>query len=63
MRVQGLEREDQIRESENALRQAQAKMEYDLALKQMEADSAAASQTTATTSCVKTAHRKPTCPS
>ena len=47
VRVQGLEREDQIRESENALRQAQAKMEYDLALKQMEADSAAASQTTA----------------
>ena len=45
--MQGLEREDQIRESENALRQAQAKMEYDLALKQMEADSAAASQTTA----------------
>lgn len=47
VRVQGLEREDQIRESENALRQAQAKMEYDLALKQMEADSAASSQTTA----------------
>ena len=47
VRVQGLEREDQIRESENALRQAQAKMEYDLALKQMEADNAAASQTTA----------------
>lgn len=47
VRVQGLEREDQIRESENALKQAQAKMEYDLALKQMEADSAAASQTTA----------------
>lgn len=46
-RVQGLEREDQIRESENALKQAQAKMEYDLALKQMEADSAASSQTTA----------------
>lgn len=47
VRVQGLEREDQIRESENALKQAQAKMEYDLALKQMEADSAASSQTTA----------------
>lgn len=47
VRVQGLEREDQIRESENALKQAQAKMEYDLALKQMEADNAAASQTTA----------------
>ncbi len=47
VRVQGLEREDQIRESEKALKQAQAKMEYDLALKQMEADSAAASQTTA----------------
>lgn len=47
IRAQGLEREDQIRESENALKQAQAKMEYDLALKQMEADSAAASQTTA----------------
>lgn len=47
VRVQGLEREDQIRESENALKQAQAKMEYDLALKQMEADRAASSQTTA----------------
>ena len=47
VRVQGLEREDQIRESEKALKQAQAKMEYDLALKQMEADSAASSQTTA----------------
>lgn len=47
VRVQGLEREDQIRESENALKQAQAQMEYELALKQMEADSAAASQTTA----------------
>ena len=47
VRVQGLEREDQIRESENALKQAQAQMEYDLALKQMEADSAASSQTTA----------------
>lgn len=47
VRVQGLEREDQIRESENALKQAQAKMEYDLALKQMEADNAASSQTTA----------------
>lgn len=47
VRVQGLEREDQIRESENALKQAQAKMEYNLALKQMEADSAASSQTTA----------------
>lgn len=46
VRVQGLEREDQIRESENALKQAQAQMEYELALKQMEADSAAASQTT-----------------
>lgn len=46
VRVQGLEREDQIRESENALKQAQAKMEYDLALKQMEANSAASSQTT-----------------
>lgn len=46
VRVQGLEREDQIRESENALRQAQAQMEYDLALKQMEANSAASSQTT-----------------
>lgn len=47
VRVQGLEREDQIRESEKALKQAQAKMEYDLALKQMEANSAASSQTTA----------------
>lgn len=47
VRVQGLEREDQIRESENALKQAQAQMEYELALKQMEADSAASSQTTA----------------
>lgn len=47
VRVQGLEREDQIRESEKALKQAQAKMEYDLALKQMEADRAASSQTTA----------------
>lgn len=47
VRVQGLEREDQIRESEKALKQAQAKMEYDLALKQMEVDSAASSQTTA----------------
>lgn len=47
VRVQGLEREDQIRESEKALKQAQAKMEYDLALKQMEADSAASSQATA----------------
>lgn len=47
VRVQGLEREDQIRESEKALKQAQAKMEYDLALKQMEADSAASSQPTA----------------
>ena len=46
VRVQGLEREDQIRESEKALKQAQAKMEYDLALKQMEANSAASSQTT-----------------
>ncbi len=46
LRVQGLEREDQIRESEKALKQAQAKMEYDLALKQMEADRAAASQPT-----------------
>lgn len=46
VRVQGLEREDQIRESEKALKQAQAKMEYDLALKQMEADRAAASQPT-----------------
>lgn len=46
VRVQGLEREDQIRESEKALKQAQAKMEYDLALKQMEADRAASSQTT-----------------
>lgn len=40
VRVQGLEREDQIRESETALKQAQAQMEYELALKQMEADSA-----------------------
>lgn len=47
VRVQGLEREDQIRESEKALKQAQAKMEYDLALKQMEANSAASSQPTA----------------
>lgn len=47
VRVQGLEREDQIRESEKALKQAQAKMEYDLALKQMEADRAASSQPTA----------------
>ena len=47
VRVQGLEREDQIRESENALKQAQAQMEYELALKQMEADNAASSQTTA----------------
>lgn len=47
VRVQGLEREDQIRESEKALKQAQAKMEYDLALKQMEADRAASSQQTA----------------
>lgn len=46
VRVQGLEREDQIRESEKALKQAQAKMEYDLALKQMEADRAASSQPT-----------------
>ena len=46
VRVQGLEREDQIRESEKALKQAQAKMEYDLALKQMEADRTAASQPT-----------------
>lgn len=46
VRVQGLEREDQIRESEKALKQAQAKMEYDLALKQMEANSAASSQPT-----------------
>lgn len=46
VRVQGLEREDQIRASENALKQAQAQMEYELALKQMEADSAAASQET-----------------
>lgn len=46
VRVQGLEREDQIRESENALTQAQAQMEYELALKQMEADSAASSQET-----------------
>ena len=47
IRVQGLEREDQIRESENALQQAQAQMEYELALKQMEADNTASSQTTA----------------
>lgn len=46
VRVQGLEREDQIRESEKALKQAQAKMEYDLALKQMEANSTASSQPT-----------------
>lgn len=46
VRVQGLEREDQIRESEKALKQAQAKMEYDLALKQMEANSAASPQPT-----------------
>lgn len=47
VRVQGLEREDQIRASENALKQAQAQMEYELALKQMETDSSAASQETA----------------
>lgn len=41
VRVQGLAREDQIRESENALKQAQAQMEYELALRQMEADSSA----------------------
>lgn len=42
VRVQGLEREDEIRESEQALELAQTQMEYDLALKQAEAESAAA---------------------
>ena len=48
IRVQGLEREDQIRESEQALQRAQQQMEYELALRQMQSD--AASQGTSTPS-------------